>query len=141
MLTVSRNQKKKYDFDGHLVFLDESSHSALPLFMALFLDRLSQEHLSEADSMLFVLPVLFKCWTLNILLSSLKEPWVINSLFTLCMPCNSRAIIIVFQSLVSCPFIKIIYFIFSDRYLQGLWSCHHCNTLSVNVYLSILLPQ
>lgn len=97
MLTVSKNQKKKYDLDGHLVFLDKPSHFALPLFMALFLDLWSQEHLSEADSMLFVLPVLLKCWTLSILLSALKEPWVINSLFTLCMPCNSRPIIIVFQ--------------------------------------------
>lgn len=94
MLTVSKNQKKKYDFDEHLVFLDKPSHFALPLFTALFLDLLSQEHLSEADFMLFVLPVLLKCWTLSILLSSLKQPWVINSLCILRMPCNSRAITI-----------------------------------------------
>ena len=71
MLTVSKNQKKKYDLE---VFLDKPSPFALPLFMALFLDLWSQEHLSEADSMLFVLPVLLKCWTLSIFLSSLKEP-------------------------------------------------------------------
>lgn len=93
MLTTSKNQKKKYDFDGHLVFLDKPSCFVLPLFTTLFLDLLSQEHLSEADSMLFVLPFLLKCWTLNILLSSLKEPWVINSLCILCMTCNSKAII------------------------------------------------
>lgn len=138
MLTVSKNQKKKYDLE---VFLDKPSPFALPLFMALFLDLWPQEHLSEADSMLFVLPVLLKCWTLSILLSALKEPWVINSLFTLCMPCNSRPIIIVFQSLVSCPFIKNIFFYFPGRYLQDLWTCHHCNTWRVDLYLSILLPQ
>ena len=71
MLTVSKNQKKKYDLE---VFLDKPAPFALPLFMALFLDLWSQEHLSEADSMLFVLPVLLKCWTLSILLSALKEP-------------------------------------------------------------------
>lgn len=51
MLNENKNQKKRCNFDGHLVFLDElflfSFYFALFLFMVLFLYLLFGEQLAE----------------------------------------------------------------------------------------------
>lgn len=51
MLNENKNQKKRCNFDGHLVFLDElflfSFYFALFLFMVLFLYILFGEQLAE----------------------------------------------------------------------------------------------
>lgn len=50
MLNENKNQKKRCDFDGHLVFLDELLFFRLFLFMALFFDLLLGEQAAEDDS-------------------------------------------------------------------------------------------